>query len=196
MAVTAEQYREELVQDAFINGIASAFIHQRLLENKSLNLEAAYSQCRTLHLAQHNANAHTSPVPVPQAAAALVPGWQEQSSGDQQQQPMEEEAERSPGGSLVTAAHSSKKKCYFCANVLHITGGVSRPAHTVTCNKCGKAGHFAKICRSNKAKAAGSTTATLYNATLLTSAATSPKNLSHAAKDISHCKWSLTEGIN
>lgn len=50
-AITAEQYREELVRDAFINGIASAFIRQRLLENKSFNLEAAHSQARTLDLA-------------------------------------------------------------------------------------------------------------------------------------------------
>ncbi|XP_064107949.1 uncharacterized protein LOC135216508 [Macrobrachium nipponense] len=33
-AVTAEQYRQELVRDAFINGIAQ-HIRQRLLENKS-----------------------------------------------------------------------------------------------------------------------------------------------------------------
>lgn len=72
MAVTAEQYREELVRDAFITGIASAFIHQRLLENKSLSLEAACSQSCTLGLAQRNANAHTSPVPVPHAAAGTV----------------------------------------------------------------------------------------------------------------------------
>ena len=37
-AVSAEQYKDELVRDAFINGLASPMIRQRLLENKSLDL--------------------------------------------------------------------------------------------------------------------------------------------------------------
>ncbi|XP_076052612.1 uncharacterized protein LOC143032026 [Oratosquilla oratoria] len=182
-AVTAEQYREEMVRDAFINGIASAFIRQRLLENKSLDLEAGYSQARTLDLAQRNADSYTSSLPVPHAAA-LVPGRQGQPCDGQQPQSTKEEAERrSPVDSTVAAAHSSKKKCYFCGNALHITGRSSCPARAVTCNNCGKTGHFAKVCRS-KGKTSDSTTATLYNPTLLTLAATFPKNLSHAATDI------------
>ncbi|XP_064093858.1 uncharacterized protein LOC135206373 [Macrobrachium nipponense] len=34
-AVSAEQYREELIRDAFINGLASPMIRQHLLENKT-----------------------------------------------------------------------------------------------------------------------------------------------------------------
>ncbi|XP_064117671.1 uncharacterized protein LOC135223096 [Macrobrachium nipponense] len=162
-SVTAEQYRQELVRDAFINGIASAFIRQRLLENKSLNLEAAHSQARTLDLAQRSADVYTSP-PIPHTAA-LVPERQAQPSGDQQQQPTKEEAERSsPGDSAVAAAYLSKRKCYFCGNALHSTGRV-----------------ILQVCKS---KASGRTTAALYNPTLLTIAATYPKNLSHAATNI------------
>ncbi|XP_066979054.1 uncharacterized protein [Macrobrachium rosenbergii] len=67
--------------------------------------------------------------------------------------------------------------------ILTRKGRGSCPARAVTCNNCGKTGHFAKVCRS-KAKTSDSTTATLYNPTLLTLAATFPKNLSHAATDI------------
>ena len=37
-AVSAEQYREELLRDTFINGLYSSLIRQRLLENKTLSL--------------------------------------------------------------------------------------------------------------------------------------------------------------
>ncbi|XP_068211794.1 uncharacterized protein [Palaemon carinicauda] len=178
--VTAEQYRQELVRDAFINGIASVFIRQRLIENKSLNLETAHSQARTLDLAQRSADAYASP-PVPHTAA-LVPERQAQPTGDQQQHPTQEGAEgSSPGGSAVAAAYLSKRKCYFCGNALHSTGRVSCPARNATCNKCGKTGHFAKVCKS---KISGSITATLYNPTLLAITATYPNNLSHAATNI------------
>ena len=39
--VTAQVYREEMVRDAFINGITSSSIRQRLLENRELSLRDA-----------------------------------------------------------------------------------------------------------------------------------------------------------
>ena len=52
--VTAAQYREELVRDAFITGIASHSIRQRLLENKTLDLQSAFNQACSLDQAQKN----------------------------------------------------------------------------------------------------------------------------------------------
>ena len=40
-AVSAEQYRQELVRDAFINGLKDSNIRQRLLENNTLSLDNA-----------------------------------------------------------------------------------------------------------------------------------------------------------
>ena len=63
--VTAEQYREELVRDFFVNGIASPFIRQRLLENTRLALKTAFDQANSLDLAQNNSEAYTMPsIPV------------------------------------------------------------------------------------------------------------------------------------
>nr|BDT62039.1 MAG: hypothetical protein [Penaeus monodon majanivirus B] len=59
-AVTAEQYRQELVRDAFINGIASPLIKQRLLENKVLDLENTYNQAYIFDLAQRNIDTYAS----------------------------------------------------------------------------------------------------------------------------------------
>jgi len=49
-AVTAEQYKQEMVGDAFINGLLSHVIRQRLL--------TAFEQARTLDLAQKNSEAY------------------------------------------------------------------------------------------------------------------------------------------
>ena len=50
--VTAEVYRQEYIRDAFINGLNSNTIRQRLLENNDLTLAEAFQQARTLELAQ------------------------------------------------------------------------------------------------------------------------------------------------
>nr|BDT62263.1 MAG: hypothetical protein [Penaeus semisulcatus majanivirus] len=58
--LTAEQYRQELICDAFISGIASPLIRQHLLENRTLNLESIYSQAHILDLAQRNIDGYVS----------------------------------------------------------------------------------------------------------------------------------------
>lgn len=50
LSITGEQYCKELCRDAFLNGIESATIQQRLLENESLKLEKAFDQASTLDL--------------------------------------------------------------------------------------------------------------------------------------------------
>lgn len=77
-AVSAEQYREALSKNAFINGLASPLIRQHLLENKTLGLQAAYDQAYSLDLAQRSASSY-SPQSGHTAAAvtlehAQVPG--------------------------------------------------------------------------------------------------------------------------
>jgi len=57
-AVTAEQYKQEMIRDAFINGLLSHAIRQRLLENRELELATAFEQARTLDLAQKNSEAY------------------------------------------------------------------------------------------------------------------------------------------
>jgi len=57
-AVTAEQYRWEVVRDAFINGLASAAVRQRLLERADLSLEAALEQAYSLERAQQQSSSY------------------------------------------------------------------------------------------------------------------------------------------
>lgn len=48
---TAAQYRDEAIRDAFISGLSSSNIRQRLLENKILDLQTAFDQARALDTA-------------------------------------------------------------------------------------------------------------------------------------------------
>ena len=60
-AVTATQARDEYIRDAFINGITSNHIRQRLLENKTLDLNTAYDQSLTLEMAQKQLASYSQP---------------------------------------------------------------------------------------------------------------------------------------
>ena len=50
--VSAAQYRDEYVRDSFISGLVSPTIRQRLLENKTLDLQTMVDQARALESAQ------------------------------------------------------------------------------------------------------------------------------------------------
>ena len=53
--VTAATYREELTRDAFINGLSSASIRQRLLERAEITLVQAFELDESLDRAQRQA---------------------------------------------------------------------------------------------------------------------------------------------
>ena len=61
-AVSPSQYKDEYIRDAFINGIMSNSIRQRLLENDELSLERAVMQSRALEMAQKQSEAYSMPV--------------------------------------------------------------------------------------------------------------------------------------
>ena len=123
--VTTEVYKEEAIRDTFINGLESNLIRQRLLENRTLDLQNVYSQARSLDLAQKNAVAfiqQDSPTPTMSTAAR----------------------EEKPSMEVTLAA--TKPRCWFCGNLRHPRNKC--PARQVACHKCSKIGHFAKLCHS------------------------------------------------
>lgn len=54
-SVLAEQYRAELIRNAFTGVIRSTDIRQRKIINSTLTLEQAYDQAMVLDLAEQNA---------------------------------------------------------------------------------------------------------------------------------------------
>ena len=72
--VTAQQYREELVRDSFINDLSSAVIRQRLLKNDKLSVDRAFKLADYVDRAyQHAVSLNTSQTPSAgyQAATAI-----------------------------------------------------------------------------------------------------------------------------
>ena len=55
-AVTATEHQEEMIRDAFINGLQSHCVRQWLLENVIFDLEVAYTQATILAKISWNAN--------------------------------------------------------------------------------------------------------------------------------------------
>ena len=56
--VSAEQHKEEAIRDAFISGLSSNHIRQRLLERSKLSLETAFNDARSLDHHHHHHHHH------------------------------------------------------------------------------------------------------------------------------------------
>ncbi|KAI3378314.1 hypothetical protein SNEBB_002033 [Seison nebaliae] len=141
-AVTATKYRDESIRDAFITGIQSPLIRQRLLENKQLELAAMFDQARALDAAQRNSNSYginNTPMLQVQSACIDVPD----NKGTHDESP-----------ESATSSAATVGKCFFCGMTRHPRPRC--PAREAVCLKCHKKGHFAKVCRSTSV---GSTSA-------------------------------------
>ncbi|CAM1308932.1 Uncharacterised protein r2_g1910 [Pycnogonum litorale] len=140
-AVTAVQNRSDSIRDAFIRGLSSNVIRTRLLENKTLTLDKAVDQARSLEHAQltsesylHAQSTHTS---------ATVNTSNNNSLRDTQHD------ESSHKNHLHATKKNNEFKCFFC-------GGTRRhprsscPAREAMCRNCRKMGHWGVVCRSQR----------------------------------------------
>ena len=134
--VTAMQYKDDMVRDSFINGIASPEIRQRLLEHKQLTMTEAFQQAVTLDNAKRD-NQLFGYKPAVQSVSEAV------NSIDLSQ----EKAEELPMS--TSAALMGKFTCHKC--------GSSRPhdfkgckARNQVCFKCNVKGHYGRVCHLQK----------------------------------------------
>ncbi|XP_033114041.1 uncharacterized protein LOC117114483 [Anneissia japonica] len=131
-AVTAEQVRNDCIRDSFISGLYSQMIRQRLLENKTLDLQTMFDQARSLETAQKNSESYNYGEPRPNTSPTVSAAVCEDTLG--------------PEPSRLTSANLSAK-CYFCGYNKHPRSNC--PAREESCRKCGKVGDFARMCRSS-----------------------------------------------
>ena len=137
-AVSANEYREEAVRDAFINGLHDSEIRQRLLENRTLDLETAFGQARAMDLARQNSEFYqsTSKSTSMHFNAAEIKETDQFKGLDKHE--------------LAVTSPSKARKCYFCGSQFHIRAKC--PAKEAVCHLCKKVGHYARVCQSTKQK--------------------------------------------
>ncbi|GFO24398.1 retrovirus-related pol polyprotein from transposon 17.6 [Plakobranchus ocellatus] len=72
--VTAEQNKNDFIRDAFICGLSSNHIRQRLLENNTLDLITAFEKARSLEMAEKQSQTyHLPPTSIPCGGATSCP---------------------------------------------------------------------------------------------------------------------------
>ena len=169
--VNAEQYRDDAIRDAFISGLLSSDIRQRLLERKMLDFKTAFDEARSLEMAQKQSLTYQSNTCV----AATEPTEIEQET-DHTTAILSK-----PYQSFKPKNSQSQNKCYFCGYNRHPRNKC--PARDSVCRGCGIKGHFLQVCRSTKSK----TTASAFHVKNLASitVASAPSNLSKSVTKVS-----------
>ena len=149
-AVTAEQNRQQYVRDAFINGISSTTIRQRLLENVGeLTLTQACTQARALEQAQNQSATYEQNNMNNNVAAITETDSSLAAAGGRKNKPFTKNNTNNTTNQYVSQQTQSKDKCYFCGNARH--DRTQCPARNDECLKCQKKGHWGRVCRSNTA---------------------------------------------
>ena len=148
-AVSAELNRTEYIRDAFINGLSSNVIRQRLLENNNLTLDQAYQKARTLELAQKHSSTYSHSSnnipPGSVVAAASVEKVPDVTLPDNDTLAASRYPQHQDSGST---------KCTFCGGNPH---QIRRqcPASGSKCDFCGKKGHWTVVCRKRLQQLSG-----------------------------------------
>ena len=124
--LTAEQHRNLLISDTFVAGLQSATIRQRLLESADDDLNKLFTTALTMELAIQDAKALSFSDP----STAFPPPTLAASHNSS------------------STPTSTKRKCVWCGGQKHER--IKCPARSSTCNKCGKKGHWATACLSNR----------------------------------------------
>ncbi|KAI8432558.1 hypothetical protein MSG28_013553 [Choristoneura fumiferana] len=133
-AVTATTHEDEAIRGAFISGITSLRIRERLLQERSLTLDQALDQALTLETAERDSRAMTSGANDVNLNA--LPGAS-----------LSKRTTRNSQNLRRASEEPTKWRCFYCGgNTSHRR--LKCPAFNAQCQLCSRKGHFANVCRS------------------------------------------------
>ena len=135
-AVDAIEHKEQYIRDAFIAGIQSNQIRQRLLEKSTIILNEVFVEARTLEAAQKN-----------------VESFNDGSSHlDSNLNALQIDDAKS-SAAVKNQDTTDKQRCWNCGNDAHAK--MKCPAKNESCFSCGRKGHFSKYCHSKSKQKVG-----------------------------------------
>ena len=143
--VTAEQNTADSIRGSFIDGLSSHLIRTRLLEYETLTLQEAFDRARALDSAQKHSETYGYHPNSVSASAVLPNSSSEESS---QAHVMAAGTYRPSAYQSSSQSYKSSKSCFFCGGPPHPRWKC--PAKDNDCAKCGKKGHFPKVCQSRQ----------------------------------------------
>ena len=148
-AVNAEEHRQGYVRDAFVSGIRSKDIRQKLIENASqnasLSMDQIFQQARTLQMAQKNAESYTN-----SSFTAVASTYSQQipiTANNHQTFVHSEDVQLESDASLAAVYQQNDEDCYHCGHPRHQSRSQC-PARRHKCRLCGKTGHWERVCMS------------------------------------------------
>ena len=164
-SVTGQQHCEESIRDAFIAGLTSGLIRQRLFENKRLDLKTMFGLARSLESAR---SSESFRVPSTSFNAAALP--------------VEMPPDLSRDSPSVAAPAVRYQKCFFCGNGKHPR--LKCPALDAVCSNCQKKGHLRKVCHSGASSSMEKGTSAAMWPTLAAVTASVPPSLTKSATPV------------
>ena len=165
--VTAAEYSDQMVLNAFISGLSDASIRQRLLESDDLTFEQAYDKARVFELAKKNSDKYTTGYGASVSSTdgpMSTPEYQDYHQDAQMQSGADDDKKfyKKQSAAIRTSHGKNRKKycCYFCGKS-SCKKRSTCPALHEECDWCHKIGHFEDVClkkkqdeESNKGKSA------------------------------------------
>lgn len=132
---------EQMLRDQLIERVANIRIRDRLLLEPDLTLAKAITLAQQIESGLRDANVLSDATA---AASAPVRAVQKQPKPSRRW----DTRKKQPDPALAMAKAAGSRSCFRCGSFNHLANKPSCPAAKMTCNKCGKMGHFSRVCRS------------------------------------------------